>query len=229
VSARSSVERQRPRSVQQDWVAWLPNETAQAFEQLQKDLAVSCILLGVVLNEALGSDASAATTTAELAVLFSGLFDRMVLHLGTVLRAIEECRAANGTSPNALPLQPGCFRSPYARQIARTNRLRSAFSVRGRSAFGLKLSDIRRVIAVLQSQARQEANEIAGGRSRHARTHWARLEVLQYDLNTCLQETTIVLKSFFCAVPGRKLPLFPPDSRSSTHRALLLAGRPPGF
>jgi hypothetical protein len=207
VSARSSVERQRPRSVQQDWVAWLPSETAQAFEQLQKDLTVSCILLGVVLNEALGSDPNAAATTAEFAVLFSGLFDRMVSHLSIVLRTLEEDGSTCGAHPNALPLQPGCFRSPYARQIARTNRLRSAFSVRGRSAFGLKLSDIRRVIAALQSQAHQEADEIAGGQSRHARTHWARLEVLQYDLNTCLQETTIALKSFFCALPGRKLPL----------------------
>jgi len=34
------------------------------------------------------------------------------------------------------------------------------------------------------------------------------LEVLDYDLNTSLRETTIVLKSFFCVLPIEELPAF---------------------
>jgi hypothetical protein len=110
--------------------------------------------------------------------------------------------------PNALPLQPAYFRSQYARHIARSNRFRSTLSTTRRSVFGLKLGGIRRVIAGLQLQAHHEAHEIAAGEAKHARVHWARLEVLQYDLNTCFQETTVALKSFCCALPSRELPSF---------------------
>ena len=37
---------------------------------------------------------------------------------------------------------------------------------------------------------------------------WRALEVLGYDLNTCMGETTVVLKSFFCALPGEELKSF---------------------
>jgi hypothetical protein len=37
---------------------------------------------------------------------------------------------------------------------------------------------------------------------------WRELEVLGYDLNTCMGETTVVLKSFFCALPAEELEAF---------------------
>ena len=37
---------------------------------------------------------------------------------------------------------------------------------------------------------------------------WEELEVLGYDLNTCMGETTVVLKSFFCALPADELESF---------------------
>jgi len=37
---------------------------------------------------------------------------------------------------------------------------------------------------------------------------WKELEVLGYDLNTCMGETTVVLKSFFCALPADELEAF---------------------
>jgi hypothetical protein len=39
-------------------------------------------------------------------------------------------------------------------------------------------------------------------------TVWKKLEVLGYDLNTCMGETTIVLKSFLCALPADELEIF---------------------
>ena len=37
---------------------------------------------------------------------------------------------------------------------------------------------------------------------------WQQLEVLGYDLNTCMGETTVILKSFFCALPPEELEAF---------------------
>jgi hypothetical protein len=64
------------------------------------------------------------------------------------------------------------------------------------------------VLSLLRQQARHETGAIAADPTRRLRTHWARLDALQDDLNTCLQETTIVLKSFFCAIPASEVPLF---------------------
>lgn len=150
----------------------------------------------------------ALATTASLALLFTGIFDRLVTHLGIVLSALEEHEHAGGTRPHAVPLLPEYFRSRHARQLARANRLGSYLSITNRSDFRPKLSAIRKVIASLQRQARNEAREIGAVAPRCARDRWARLEVLQYDLNTCLQETNVILKSFFCALPGHELPLF---------------------
>jgi hypothetical protein len=210
VSVTSIVQRHRSGGVQEDWVAWLPDETGRVFEQLRQELAASCVILGVILNEALsGSPDETLVTAAPLALLFTGIFDRLVASLCIVLSALEEHERAHGTRPHARPLLPAYFRTRRARYLARANRLRSCLPIIKRSDFGPKLSAIRQVIAGLQHQARQEAWEIAAAtESKCARARWARLEILQYDLNTCLQETTVVLKSFFCALPGHELPRF---------------------
>jgi hypothetical protein len=206
VSESPAVRRQRPGAIQQDWMAWLPNEANQAFEQLRQELSVSCVVLSVIVNEAL-SEPNGLTLDAapQLALLFLGLFDRSVQQLGTVLNALEEHAGSCGRCPSAAPLRPEYFRSRRARYLARASRLRSNLPFTNRSEFAPKLGAIRKVIAGLLRQARNEAQEIAGGQSECARDHWARLEILQYDLNTCAQETTVVLKSFFCALPGSKL------------------------
>jgi len=196
-------------NVQEDWIAWLPAETARVFDGLRHELAVSCVILGVILNEALIVCPEAGAEAApQLALLFVGLFDRLVRDLGLVLNALEEHGRLCGTLPNAAPLRPEHFRSERARQVARASQLLSRLPIAGRSAFGSKLSAIRKVIAGLQAQADNVAHEITVGESSSARDRWVRLEVLQYDLNTCLQETTVVLKSFFCALPGNELALF---------------------
>ena len=201
--------RPRTASVQEDWAAWLPEESARVFEDLREELAVSCIVLGVILDEALSFPPDGGPSPApQLAPVFAGLFDRLACHLSVVLRALEEHGRHCGPPPHVAPLRPEYFRSERARQIARSNQLLSRLLLGGRTVFWHKLGAIREVIAGLQSQARHVAGEIAAGDSPGARDRWIRLEILQYDLNTCLQETTVVLKSFFCALPGNELPLF---------------------
>ena len=210
MGATPAVRRYRTANVQEDWCCWLPNESAQVFDDLRNELAVSCVILGVILNEALSTSPDGATGTApQLAILFAGLFDRLVHHLGIVLSAVEEHGRECGTRPNAAPLRPEYFRSPQAKQVARASRLLSCLCMTDRSVFNPKLTAIRKVIAGLQHQARNETRGIAAGEPRGAHDpRWARLEVLQYDLNTCLQETTVVLKSFFRALPDHEVPRF---------------------
>ena len=204
-----AIRRPQTTSVQEDWAAWLPSETAQLFEHLRDDLALSCAILAVIVNEALDdSSSSNCTLPQQLAPLFVGLVDRLVCHLGVVLSALEDHGRQCGTLPHAAPLRPEHFRGDPARQLARASRLRSRLRVPGRSMFWHKMCAVRNLLTGLQIQARDLAQQIELEESSGARDQWIRLELLQYDLNTCLQETIVLLKSFLCALPGNELPLF---------------------
>src|SRR5258708_35360612 len=50
--------------------------------------------------------------------------------------------------------------------------------------------------------------EVSDGAPEFLDLAWGELEVLGYDLNTCMGETTVVLKSFFCALPAEELEVF---------------------
>jgi len=209
VSEIPAIRRPHSASVQEDWAAWLPDETARIFDATREELAVSSVVLGVILDQALSDcQEGGSEPPPQLALVFAGLFDRLACRLGVVLRALEEHGRHCGTLPSAAPLRPEYFRSERARQVARANQLLSRLLFRGRTVFSHKLGALREVLAGLQRQARHVADKIALGDSSGAPAHWNRLEILQYDLNTCLQETTVVLKSFFCALPGNELQLF---------------------
>lgn len=210
MSGIPAIRRPHTASVQEDWTAWLPNDTAQLFEHLRDDLAPSCAILGVIVNEALNNPSSgtSAALQQQLAPLFCSLFDRLAGSLGLVLDALEEHGRQYRILANVVPLRPEYFRSECARQMARASRFRSHWPVSGHSPFRPKLCAIRKIVAEVQTQARNLAREIVLEDSSGAHDRWVRLEVLQYDLNTCLQETTVVLKSFFCALPGNEVPLF---------------------
>jgi len=207
VSGIPAIRRPRTANVREDWSAWLPNETAQLFEHLRDELAVSCSILGVIVHEALASSPSGeCAPSPQLALLFAGLFDRLVGQLNAVLNALEAHRRQHEILPNVASLRPEHFRSQQARQVARVSQIRSRLLVTRRSVFTAKLNDLRKIVTGLQAQVRELACEIAIGAPSESQRRWIRLEVLQYDLNTCLQETIVVLKSFFCALPGNELP-----------------------
>jgi hypothetical protein len=206
----SAVRKPHPNHVWQDWSAWLPDDSAQLFEHLRRELSVSCAVLAVILNEALGLSPEIATPAAsELAPLFAGLFERSVNHLTVVLNALEAHGRQWGTLPSAAPLRPEDFRNERARRMARNSQLRARMlRLAKHPVCWPKLRAIRLISAGLQVQAQNAVREISRAKSSNLRVHWALLETLQYDLNTCLQETTVVLKSFFCVLPGSQLAAF---------------------
>jgi hypothetical protein len=209
VSETSFIRTPRTANVKEDWAASLPEETARVFDAMCKELQISYAILSVTLDDALSLCPQGMLAPApQHAVVFADLFDRLACQLRVVLRAIEDHGRYCGTLPNVASLRPEHFRSQRAQQVARTNLFLSRLVFRGRTLFFHKLGALREVIAGLQRQTRNVVDEIALGNSLDAPAHWNRLEILHYDLNTCLQETTVVLKSFFCVLPGNELPLF---------------------
>ena len=201
----------RTATVQEDWVAWLPEAKDRLFAFTHQELEVSYSILSVTLDDALTLCKQGLLPPArQQAVVFADLFERLAGCLRGVLRALYEHGHHFGTLPNVAPLHSVFFRSARSQQIARTNSLLSFLVLRGRTRFFRKLGALEQIVADLNKDAHSIVGDVAKANSFRLVKQWQGLEILHYDLNTCLCETTIMLKSFFCVLPGDELKEFRP-------------------
>jgi len=199
----------RTATVLEDWLAWLPDEKDRLFDATTAELEISYVILSVALNDAFTLCHRGKLAPArEEATIFADLFARLSSRLRTVLRIVAEHGRQFGTLPKVLPLCADFFRSEQAQQVARANQLASLVVFRARTRCFRKLDALAETVAVLERDTRIIARGIAEGNTISLPEQWTKLEVLHYDLNTCLRETMIVLKSFFCILPNEELAAF---------------------
>jgi hypothetical protein len=200
---------QRSRTVREDWTAWLPEEMDQLFGATRNELECSNAILSVALDEALAlCERQQFTIASERAVVFAGLFDRLAIRLRIVIRTIEEHGTHFGTLPNVTALASENFRGTTAQRISFMDGLLAKVVFRGRTRFFHKLHALREIIEELQKETRVIVEDVSDGAPLFPDRAWRELEVLCYDLNTCMGETTVVLKSFFCVLPPEELESF---------------------
>jgi hypothetical protein len=201
--------RQRSRSVREDWSAWLPNEMDRLFDATRDELEASNVILSISLDEALSfCELDKFDSARETAPVFAELFDRLAIRLSLVIRTIKDHGSHFGTLPNVSPLSASNFRGATAQKISMLSGLLAKLVFSSRTRFFHKLSSLGDIIEELQKETRTIVNEVAGGDRELTESGWRELEVLGYDLNTCMGETTVVLKSFFCALPAEELEPF---------------------
>ena len=200
---------QRSRTVREDWFAWIPNEMDQLFDATRHELESSNFILSISLDEALSLCKGGQFDSAkERAVVVAGLFDRLAVRVGHVIRAIRDHGAHFGTLPNVTPLSATNFRGAAAQRVSLMNNLLAKVLFRERTRFFHKLYSLGEIIEDLQKEARAIVAGISQGDPQFPDRAWQQLEVLGYDLNTCMGETTVILKSFFCALPPEELETF---------------------
>jgi hypothetical protein len=206
---RAKRSAQRSRTVREDWFAWLPEEMDQLFGATRKDLECSNGILSVALDEALTlCDQEQFTVARERVTAFAALFDRLAIRLRLVIRTIEEHGSHFGTLPNVTALACENFRGTTAQRISFMDNLLAKVIFRGRTRFFHKLHALKEIIEELQEETRVIVEDVTAGAPVYPERAWRELEVLGYDLNTCMGETTVVLKSFFCALPPEELEAF---------------------
>lgn len=200
---------QRTRTVREDWSAWIPNEMDELFDATRQELESSNFILSITIDEALhlckGGDFNSAKDRVGI---FAGLFDRLAIRVSHVIQVIKDHGSHFGTLPNVKPLSASNFRGLFAQRVSITNSLLARVVFRQRSRFFHKLFSLSEIIEGLQAECRAIVagmNEEGGSLSDDA---WQVLEVLAYDLTTCMGETTVILKSFFCALPPEELNTF---------------------
>ena len=200
---------QRSRTVREDWFAWLPNEMDQLFDATRSELESSNVILSIALDEALSlCDQGQYDRAKESAIVFADLFDRLGVRLLLVIGTIKQHGSHFGTLPNVAPLASSNFRGATAQRISWMSGLLAKVVFRGRTRFFHKLESLGEIIEDLQKQARAIVIGVADGDQGGPDRAWRELEVLGYDLNTCMGETTVILKSFFCALPSEELEAF---------------------
>lgn len=206
---RSKRAGQRSRSVLEDWVAWIPNEMDLLFDATRSELETSNSILNITLDEALSLCKGGQYDSAkDRAIIFTGLFDRLAVRVRYVAHAIKDHGTHFGTLPNVTPLSPSNFRGATAQRVSLMNNVLAKVVFRERTRFFHKLDSIDEIIAHLQKETHAIVSDMSEGDSGFSDRAWRQLEVLGYDLNTCMGETTVILKSFFCALPTVELEPF---------------------
>jgi hypothetical protein len=206
---RATRAGQRSRTVHEDWFAWIPNEMDQLFDATRHELESSNFILSISLDEALSLCKGGQFDSArERANVIVGLFDRLAARIRHVIRTIRDHGSHFGTLPNVEPLSPSNFRGATAQRVSLMNNLLAKVVFRERTRFFHKLYSLGEIIEDLQKEAHAIVASISEGASQFPDRAWQLLEVLGYDLNTCMGETTVILKSFFCALPPEELETF---------------------
>jgi hypothetical protein len=206
---RAKRASQRSRTVLEDWVAWIPNEMDQLFEATRTELESSNSILNITLDEALLLCKDGQFDGArDNAAVFSGLFGRLARCIRNVIGAIKDHGTRFGTLPNVTPLSPSNFRGEMAQKVSLMNTLLAKVVFRERTRFFHKLECIDEIVHTLQTESDTVMFGMARSDIRSQEQAWQQLEVLGYDLNTCMGETTVILKSFFCALPPEELDSF---------------------
>jgi len=204
--AQNQQETSRPTTVQQDWIAWLPEEKSCLFETTSDELEISYNILSVALDNAFTfCDQGKLVPAREQGSMFSDLFDRLTEQLRGVLRSLDEHGRQFGTQSRVAPLRADLFRSGCAHTVVRTDHWLSLVSLRRPGHFFRKLAVLDNLLIKLQAQMREIATEIGEGATLSLPCRWTHLEVLHHDLNTCFCETMIMMKSFLCAMPSGEL------------------------
>ena len=200
---------QRSRTVREDWLAWIPTEMDQLFDATRNDLESSNFILSISLDEALSLCKGGNFDSAKDRVtVIGGLFDRLAMRVCHVIRTIKEHGSHFGTLPNVIPLSPANFRGATAHRVSLMNNMLAKVLFRERTRFFHKLHCLGEIVEDAQKEARETLALISMGSSDYSDHAFQFLEVLGYDLNTCMGETTILLKSFFCALPPEELETF---------------------
>jgi hypothetical protein len=199
----------RGTSVKDDWRAWLPEHKAEIFRLYVRQLEIQYNMFSISLDEALQLRRGGRFAKAGQAVCVTPeLCSRFAHPLVALLWALGEHSKHHGTVPNAVPLDPANFRSPRGQRSARVSSMLCRFLLTERLQFLNKISTLGEMVVDLTRDFCSAAVEITANAASVAESSWQSVDAAHYDLNTCLREAIVLLKSFLRALPDTELDPF---------------------
>jgi hypothetical protein len=196
-------------TVQEDWLARLPEERRAIFEAISREWESAYAMLSVTLNDAMAERAGGRLVQARRQSAMAGqLASRLVERVTTPLDVLRRRGRAGGSLPVVEALRPGHFRSERAQQSAAWSYLAYRLPLGRRWRFVLKLAALGRMLERAGAEFSEVAQEIAEGTSVNPEASWETLELLHDDLNTAMREAVVVLKSFLGSACARGFAAF---------------------
>jgi hypothetical protein len=193
------------RTVQDDWCAWLPQDKAQFFSDHSNQLEYVYVMLSVALDEAIGYRQGGMLAKSYQALSMTpDLATRLAGNIGALLRGLGGHAKHFGTIPNAAPLDAANFHGTKEQRTARMSDLLSRVLLTQRSQFLHKIATLEEMVGELGREFRF-AVENLDGTSTSAESDWQAVDAAHYDLNTCLREAVVLLKSFLLVLPSDQL------------------------
>ena len=197
------------RSASEDWRAALPREKNQVFEKTVRDWECCYAMMSVSLDEALAQRARGELVCAQQQVaITSDLLLRLTSMLGNACVILSESGKHVSNLPLVQPLHTEFFRGDTGQSAASWNSLLHNVLLGHRSRFFHKLRTLSNTVEQLGSEFEQNAHDLAAGLSVEPAVCWKQLDSLHYDLNTCLRELEVILKSFLHSLPAEHLAVF---------------------
>jgi len=196
-------------SVQEDWVAWLPENKHRVYEGVVREWEHAYAMLSVALNEALSHRAEGELTRARASIDIAGaMVNRLADPLLAAYQTLESRGRQLTITPPVNPLSPENFRGATAQENAAWNQLLHRILFGSRSRYLHKLRVLDMTVSAAADDFQEIAGELVAGVQIHPQESWSDLITLHYDLNTCFRETVIILKSFLRALPDSSLEAF---------------------
>lgn len=196
-------------SVKEDWFAQLPDEKNQVFDSIIHEWESAYAVFSVSLDDAMSLRAKGKLARARQCVdIAASVVSGLTEPLASSCRTIEKWGRQLDAPPSVAAPDPSYYRSDSARQNAQWNQLVHHVRFGSRSRFLHKLRTLETSVSTLGNEFHREAGELAAGVHVHPDSTWPKLDELHDDVNTCLRETIVMLKSFMLALPPKSLAFF---------------------
>ena len=206
---RAQTPLSRCSPVQRDWSAWLPAAKAEAFDTCVRQLERFYGMFSVSLNEALElRRIGKAAPSCQVIFLTPALCARLAFPLEGLLHGLGEHAKHFGVVPNTVPLDAANFRGYREQWTARMSDLLSRVLLTQRSQFLHKIDTLEEMVLSIRKNFYEVASDLGSGTSEEPTEDWRTIDNAHFDLNTCLRESIVVLKSFLVVLPNDQLGRF---------------------
>jgi hypothetical protein len=195
--------------VRDDWRAWLPESKSRLNDQFSKELETLYCIFSISLDEALEFRRTGSLAQAyEAARVARGVCARFSLSLDMLLASLHEHAKHFGLVPNAAPLDAENFRGARGQRTAKIAGFLNRVLLSQRSQFIHKAATLRDLVTDLSNEFCKAADELISGVYLENSAFWETLDRNHFDLNTCLREAIVLLKSFLVVMPDEQLAAF---------------------
>ncbi len=205
---KDAKPRQSPgASVQVDWVGWLPPAKLPVFRVYAEEFEAYYMMLSVLLDEAIGlRNRGRLVNSLQVMIVTPALCECLTTHLEGILCSLEVHVKHFEVVPSVAPLDPANFRGSRGQRCALKSLLLNRVLLTRRAQFLNKVGTLREMVNYLGEDYCHAVQRLTSRLSTEiAESLWAAMDSGQFDLNTCLRESMVLLKCFLRALPDDQL------------------------